>query len=128
LIDIFKYCFKFLRKLISCFKLFFVLSGDECNFLISWILIHFSIVACFNLQEALESISNETNDKKILATVSGFLRRLSDFDFYFCLILCHSIFEKTDILKQAATKDNGFDWRRYLSMRVYESSTTSNEI
>ena len=56
------------------------------------------------LQEALESISNETNDKKILATVSGFLRRLSDFDFYFCLILCHSIFKKTDILSKQLQK------------------------
>ena len=52
------------------------------------------------LQEALEAISSNTSDKRIQATVSGFLRRLTDFDFYFCLLLTHSLFEKTDILSK----------------------------
>lgn len=55
---------------------------------------------CEILQAALEAISVDYNDKKILATISGFLRRLQEFDFIFCLLLSHAIFEKTDILSK----------------------------
>ena len=65
--------------------------GAKCMFCTTWISV---------LEEALEAISSNTSDKKIQAIVSGFLRRLTDFDFYFCLLLSHSLFEKTDILSK----------------------------
>ena len=59
---------------------------------------------CEILQAALEAFSVDSNDKKILATISDFLRRLQEFNSYFCLLLSHAIFEKTDILSKQIQK------------------------
>ena len=52
------------------------------------------------LQDVLDEIAGDTNDRGIQAKVSGYLRRLNDFEFYFCLIVSHCLFEKTDILSK----------------------------
>ena len=55
---------------------------------------------------ALNTISHETNDLKIKSTCDGFQARIGDFDFVFCLNLCHLVFQKTEILSKELQDPN----------------------
>jgi hypothetical protein len=48
--------------------------------------------------ETLKAIMDESKDRKIKATASGFLRRLHEFDYYFALVVAHTLFGITDRL------------------------------
>ena len=52
------------------------------------------------LQEALDTIERGITDNKSRATASGFQKQLEEFEFYYCLVACHKVFEMTDILSK----------------------------
>jgi hypothetical protein len=58
------------------------------------------------LPDTLEAIEAQSTDNKVKSTASGFLTSLQKFNFYFGLVLCHWLFERTDRLNTSLQRSD----------------------